>query len=143
MDRKSAIENVKSWNLDSDSLNVLSVLIPELKENCDSKTKYIPIKIKKGDIIDYYSFNEIKRMVVSLVIDSGDGNPLYEGLDGECTFHSHVIGIDGRSYDEDIDAIEKIIQYINKNMICSEETRHFFIEHLMSIRSRLSSCYDF
>lgn len=39
MDYKEAIRRVKAWRLDADDMEVLSVLIPELKENADERIR--------------------------------------------------------------------------------------------------------
>ena len=39
MTREEAIRRIKAWNLDSDDMEVLSVVIPELAENEDEKIR--------------------------------------------------------------------------------------------------------
>lgn len=48
-------------------------------------------KYKVDDIIRYNSFGTIKEMIVDNVIDTNDGNPMYEDKQGNAVFESDVI----------------------------------------------------
>lgn len=48
-------------------------------------------KYKVGDIIHFNSFGEIKSMIISEVIDTNDGNPMYEDENGDCVFENDLI----------------------------------------------------
>ena len=45
MDREEAIRRIKAWNLDSDDMEVLAVVIPELAESEDERTRKHLIKV--------------------------------------------------------------------------------------------------
>lgn len=54
MTREETIRRIKAWNLDSDDMEVLSVVVPELTESEDDRIRKILIHIVKG-ACDKYS----------------------------------------------------------------------------------------
>ena len=49
------------------------------------------VKYKIGDIIIFNSFGKFKKMIIDNVIDTNDGNPLYEDEYGSGVFEKDVI----------------------------------------------------
>ena len=81
--------------------------IPWLEKQCGQTS--ITHKYNVGATIYYNSFGTIKSMVVANVVDTGDGNPMYEDADGSSVFEKDLVEQKPNWSDEDEAMKENII----------------------------------
>ena len=82
------IERIYSWGYDTNK----GILDFEFEDNWElDEHKLVTHKYNVGATIYYNSFSGIKSMVVANVIDTGDGNPMYEDADGNDVFEKDLI----------------------------------------------------
>lgn len=64
MTKEEAIRRIKAWNLDSDDMEVLSAVIPELKESEDERIREIirlALIASEDELSDFYKVHNIRR----------------------------------------------------------------------------------
>lgn len=86
MTREEAIRRIKSWNLDSDNIEVLSVVIPELHESTDERVRKALISLIYEDSHTYKSFAGITLDSMIAYLEKQKENPKSaDSIPSDCT----------------------------------------------------------
>lgn len=139
MTKEEAIKEIKDWNLDNDKMEVLSVIIPELKESEDERIRAALIKlvemVDKNPIGQIFGYGDIKYsdMIAWLEKHKEQKPNPYSGVG--FAYNGHTWGMCARDNGVDILLDKQLFKHLDEKR--EEQTTDKIIERARTEKQRV------